>query len=57
MACHYERIEEVSSPEKSIDRSRETWKTHGRSDKWIQRRMMGQGTRNELTDYWKSHGV
>ncbi|MDR1523007.1 MAG: hypothetical protein LBS29_03565 [Endomicrobium sp.] len=53
----YERIEEVSNPEKSIDRARENWKKHGRSDKWIQRRMMGQETRNKRTDYWKSHGV
>ncbi|MDR2395657.1 MAG: hypothetical protein LBD57_03515 [Endomicrobium sp.] len=53
----YERIEEVSNPEKPIDRARENWKKHGRSDKWIQRRMMGQETRNKRTDYWKSHGV
>jgi hypothetical protein len=25
---------------------------HGRSDKWIQLRMMGQETRNKLTEYW-----
>jgi hypothetical protein len=53
----YECIEEVSDPEKSINRDRENWKKHGRSDKWLQRRMMGQETRNKLTDYWKSHGV
>jgi hypothetical protein len=29
----------------------------GRSDKWIQQRMMGQETRNKLTDYWKEHGI
>jgi hypothetical protein len=27
------------------------WLKHGRSEKWIQQRMMGQETRNKLTDY------
>jgi hypothetical protein len=30
---------------------------HGRSDKWIQQRMMRQETRNKLTDYWKDHDI
>lgn len=47
----YERIQEISDPEKSIDRARDNWKRHGRSEKWIQQRMMGQETRNKLTDY------
>ncbi len=29
----------------------------GRSEKWIQQRMMSQETRNKLTDYWKNHEV
>jgi ADP-dependent phosphofructokinase/glucokinase len=41
----------------SLNRARETWKKHGRSDKWIQQRMMGQETRNKLTDYWKNHDI
>jgi len=53
----YERIQEMTDPEKSLDRARETWKKHGRSEKWIQQRMMGQETRNKLTDYWKEHDV
>ncbi|WP_341788271.1 MULTISPECIES: Bro-N domain-containing protein [unclassified Rickettsia] len=53
----YERIQEISDPEKSVDRARENWKRHGRSEKWIQQRMMGQETRNKLTDYWKNHEV
>jgi len=53
----YERIEEINDPEKSINRARENWKRFGRSEKWIQQRMMGQETRNKLTDYWKGHGV
>ena len=38
----YERIKEIADPEQSIDRARENWKQHGRSEKWIQQRMMGQ---------------
>ncbi len=53
----YERMQEMADPALSLDRARETWKKHGRSDKWIQQRMMGQETRNKLTDYWKDHDV
>lgn len=52
-----ERINEISDPEQSINRARQNWKKHGRSEKWIQQRMMGQETRNKLTDYWKDNGV
>ncbi|WP_163407946.1 BRO-N domain-containing protein [Flavobacterium ajazii] len=53
----YERIQEIQDPSQSIDRARENWKQHGRSEKWIQQRMMGQETRNKLTDYWKESGI
>jgi len=52
-----DRIQEVSDPEKSLNRARVNWKKLGRSQKWIQQRMMGQETRNKLTDYWKDHRV
>ncbi len=52
-----ERIEEMQNPEIALNRSREYWQKHGRSEKWIQQRMMGQETRNKLTDYWKDSGV
>lgn len=52
-----ERIEEIVNPEQSLNRARENWQQHGRSPKWIQQRMMGQETRNKLTDYWKESGV
>jgi hypothetical protein len=41
----------------SLNRARETWQQHGRSDKWIAQRMTGQETRNKLTDYWSEHDV
>ncbi|MDO8570929.1 MAG: Bro-N domain-containing protein [Candidatus Daviesbacteria bacterium] len=53
----YERIQEMTDPEKSLNRSREYWQKMGRSQKWIQQRMMGQETRNKLTDYWSEHEV
>lgn len=53
----YERMQELADPARSLDRARETWRKHGRSEKWIQQRMMGQETRNKLTDYWKDHEV
>ncbi len=53
----YERMQEIADPARSLDRARDHWKRHGRSDKWIERRMSGQETRNKLTDYWKDHEV
>lgn len=53
----YERMQEITDPEQSLDRARENWQKLGRSEKWIQQRMTGQETRNKLTDYWKDSGV
>jgi hypothetical protein len=53
----YERIKEMADPEIAPNRSRELGKKHGRPAKWIEQRMLGQETRNKLTDYWKDHEV
>jgi len=53
----YERLQEMSDPARSLDRARETWQKHGRSEKWIQQRMTGQETCNKLTDYWANHNI
>ena len=53
----YERMQEMADPALSLDRARQTWQQHGRSDKWIQQRMTGQETRNKLTDYWADHDI
>ena len=53
----YERMKETADPALSIDRARENWQKLGHSEKWIQQRMMGQETRNKLTDYWKEHEI
>lgn len=47
----YERMQEMSDPEQSIDRARENWKKHGYSEEWIRHshkhhsRGMGRGQR------------
>lgn len=53
----YERMQEIQDPAQGIERARENWRKLGRSEKWIQQRMMGQETRNKLTDYWKDAGI
>jgi hypothetical protein len=53
----YERMQELADPALSLDRARQTWQQHGRSDKWIAQRMTGQETRNKLTDYWSEHDI
>ncbi len=53
----YERMQEMSDPEKALNRSRDYWQKQGRSEKWIQQRMTGQETRNKLTDYWSENEV
>jgi len=53
----YERMQEMADPALSLDRARQTWQQHGRSEKWIQQRMTGQETRNKLTDYWREHEI
>ena len=51
----YERMQELADPALSLERAREIWKQHGRSEKWVQQRIMGQETRAKLTDYWATH--
>ena len=53
----YERMKETVDPALSLNRARENWQKLGHSEKWIQQRMMGQETRNKLTDYWKDHDI
>ena len=53
----YERMQEMDDPARALDRARELWQKHGRSDKWIQQRMTGQETRSKLTDYWATHEI
>jgi len=53
----HERMQEMADPALALDRARELWQQHGRSEQWIQQRMTGQETRNKLTDYWAGHDI
>ena len=53
----HERMQEMADPALALNRARELWQKHGRSEKWIQQRMTGQETRNKLTDYWANHDI
>lgn len=53
----YQRLREIADPALGLERTRETWRKLGRSEKWITQRMTGQETRNKLTDYWATHEV
>jgi hypothetical protein len=53
----YERMQETVDPERAIHRGRKTWQLMGRSQKWIEQRMLSVETRNKLTDYWADHGI
>jgi hypothetical protein len=52
-----ERLAEIADPSLGIDRVRGLYQKQGRSEKWIERRLSGQETRNKLTDYWAGHEV
>jgi DNA-damage-inducible protein D len=52
-----ERLQEIADPSLGVDRARDLYKKQGRSEKWIERRLSGQETRNKLTDYWADHEV
>lgn len=41
----YERMQEISDPEQSLDRARENWQKLGRSEKWIS--TANDGARNQ----------
>jgi len=53
----FERMQELADPGLLLDRARQTWQQHGRSDQWIAQRMTGQETHNKLADYWSEHDV
>lgn len=53
----YERMQELADPAQALNRARAIWQKHGRSEKWIQQRMLGQETRNKLTDFWADHDI
>jgi len=52
-----ERIEELENPEAAIERVRQTYRTRGHDDAWIEARIQNDLTRNDLTDEWLARGA
>lgn len=53
----FERIQEQQNPDLTIKRAVLYYELQGRDKQWIQNRIDGQFTRNELTGEWKQRGV
>jgi hypothetical protein len=53
----FERLEEEKNPDLAIHRGMNTWVKKGKSEKWVQERIMGIATRRHFTDTLKNHGV
>jgi len=52
-----ERLDEISDPEKAIDRAFETYLKKGYSEKWINQRIKTMEVRKGLTDEFKRAGI
>jgi hypothetical protein len=53
----YERIDEITNPELSIDRALITYSRKGYSRQWIHQRLQAIQVRKELTDEWDDRGI
>ncbi|MBS3169740.1 phage antirepressor protein [Candidatus Woesearchaeota archaeon] len=53
----YERVREIENPELAQQRMKELYKAKGYSDGWVEKRVRGIATRQELTDEWKKRSV
>ncbi len=53
----FERIQEQQNPDLTVKRAILYYELQGRDKQWIQNRIDGQFTRNELTGEWKERGV
>lgn len=52
-----DRINEITDPEKAIQRAYDTYRNKGYSEEWINQRMKTIEMRKELTDEWQRSGV
>jgi hypothetical protein len=53
----YERIQEIENPELAQKRIKAIYRAKGYDDTWIERRIRGIETRNELTDEWGNREI
>ncbi|MEM7331532.1 MAG: BRO family protein [Chloroflexota bacterium] len=52
-----QRLEEENDPDLTLKRMRQSYLDKGYSKDWVESRIQGIVTRNELTDEWKQRGV
>ena len=52
-----ERVDEVFDPSIATQRSIDLYRAKGYDESWIQERIKGIQTRNELTEIWKNSGI
>ena len=53
----YERLEEIENPELAAQRVRAIYQSKGDSPEWIEKRVRGIASRDELTEEWQIRGV
>ncbi|MEK7103287.1 MAG: Bro-N domain-containing protein [Patescibacteria group bacterium] len=53
----YERVQEIEDPELATKRARMLYRLKGYSDEWVESRIQGIATRDELTEEWKKRGI
>ena len=53
----HERVEEIENPELGQDRIKDYYELKGYPKDWIDKRLRGIATRQELTDEWNKRGV
>lgn len=52
-----ERLEEMTDPEKALDRGLEYYRQKGYPEGWIKQRLQSKSIRDNLTDEWKRSGI
>lgn len=53
----FQRSEDEKSPDRYIDKAHAAYKRMGKSDEWIQKRIISKLSRNHYTDVLKAHDV
>jgi len=53
----YERVQEIENPELAQKRMKDLYKAKGYSNAWIEKRIRGLASRDELTEEWNKRNV
>ncbi len=53
----YERLKEIEDPETGVARAKAIWEKQGRTEDWINQRLLSIRVRNALTGFWDEHGI